>query len=124
MEGAGGTSGGISTFLIGLVMAVAGGYLITNQVTVTSTRWRFYSFHLNPFGMALIPFIFGIGFLFFNGKSIAGWLLTGGGLVIIFVGIINSLHIYFRPTTLFNTLVMIVLLIGGIGLIARSLRAS
>jgi len=37
-------------------------------------------------------------------------------------GIIANLEIYFRPTTLFNTLIILTLLIGGLGLIARSLR--
>ena len=35
MKGAGGTSGGLGQFFVGLAMAVAGGYLLTNQVTVT-----------------------------------------------------------------------------------------
>jgi len=33
------------------------------------------------------------------------------------------MHIYFQPATLFHTLVMLVLLVGGLGLIARSLRS-
>ena len=33
-----------------------------------------------------------------------------------------NLHIYFQPTSLFNTLVMLILLAGGLGLIARALR--
>ena len=53
----------------------------------------------------------------------AWWLLTLGGAVIIFAGILMHLDIYFRPTSLFNTIVMLVLLAGGIGLVARSLRA-
>jgi len=125
ITGAGGTSGGIGSFFIGFIMAVAGGWLITNQVVVTSSRWSigFFGFRYNtPFGLSLIPFIFGIGFLFFNGKSVIGWLLSIAGLVIIFAGILSSLHIYFKPTTLFHTLLMIVLLVGGIGLLLRSLR--
>ena len=35
-----------------------------------------------------------------------------------------NLHIWFRPTSLYNTLVMLVLLAGGLGLIARSLKAA
>jgi hypothetical protein len=120
-RGAGGTSGGIGMFLFGLGMAIAGAYLLTNQVTVTSGGWRFGGF--NAFGLSLIPLILGIGLLFFNGRSIIGWLLTFGGSVIIFVGILTNLDIYFRPTSLFNTVLMLVLLAGGIGLVARSLRA-
>ncbi len=29
------------------------------------------------------------------------------------------MHIYFQPTSLFNTIVMLVLLVGGLGLLAR-----
>jgi hypothetical protein len=120
LRGAGGTEGGIGTFLIGFVMAVAGGWLLTNQVTVTSGFWRWGGY--NTFGLSLLPLILGIGILFFNGKSIAGWLLAIAGAVIIFVGILTNLEIYFRPTSLFNTVVMLVLLAGGIGLVARSLK--
>src|SRR5712671_6488471 len=121
IRGAGGTSGGSRLFLIGLGMAVAGGWLITNQVTVTSGYWQWGGY--NAFGLSLIPLIIGIGLLFFNGRSIAGWLLTFCGAIIIIAGIITNLEIYFRPTTLFNTLMMLALLAAGIGLVAKSLQA-
>lgn len=120
LRGAGGTQGGIGTFLIGALMAVAGAYLLTNQVTVTSGYW--YLWGRSMFGLSLLPFIIGIAFLFFDGRSIAGWVLTVAGAVIIFLGILTNLDIYFRPTSLFNTILMLVLLFGGIGLVARSLR--
>jgi hypothetical protein len=69
-----------------------------------------------------VPLLFGIAMLFYNGRSIVGWLLAGGGVVIIFFGIISNLNIYFQSTSLFNTLLMCTLLFGGIGLVARSLR--
>lgn len=119
-RGAGGTSGGLGEFFLGLVMTVAGGYLLTNQVTVSSNYWQLWGY--NAFGLSLLPLLFGIGILFFNGESLWGWLLTLAGVVIIVVGILTNLHIYFRPTSLFNTLMMFVLLVGGLGLIGRSLR--
>ncbi|HVR38487.1 MAG TPA: hypothetical protein VMU84_05275 [Thermoanaerobaculia bacterium] len=122
LRGAGGTSGGLGTFLLGLVMTVAGGYLLTNQVTVTSGYWHFWG--RSSFGLTLLPLVIGIAFLFFDGKSIVGWVLTVAGAVIIFAGILANLDVYFQPTSLFNTIVMLVLLLGGIGLVARSLRPS
>ena len=119
-RGAGGTEGGMAMFFIGFAMAVAGAWLLTNQVTVTSGYWQLWGY--NAFGLSLLPFVIGIAFLFFDGKSIVGWVLTLTGAVIIFIGIIANLEIYFRPTSLFNTLAMLVLLLGGIGLVARSLR--
>ena len=50
-------------------------------------------------------------------------LLTGFGALVIFLGIITNLTIFFRPTSLFNTLIILTLLAGGLGLIARSLRS-
>lgn len=122
LRGAGGTEGGLGTFFIGFLMAVAGAYLLTNQVTVTSGAWRLWGY--SAFGLSLLPFVIGIAFLFFDGASIVGWVLTLAGAVIIFVGILSNLDIYFRPTSLFNTLLMLVLLLGGIGLVARSVRAA
>ena len=130
LAGAGGTPGGIGIFLLGFVLACAGGWVLTNQVTVTSEYFAsgfifpVINYRMNSFGLSLVPFIIGVGFLFFNGKSIPGWLLTVGGLAIILIGILTSLHIFFRPTSLFNTLLMLVMLFGGIGLMVRSLKAS
>jgi len=83
--GAGGTPGGVGMFLLGFAMACAGGWLLTNQVTVSSAFFAsgfmvpVVNYHMNAFGLSLVPFIFGIGFLFFDGKSAAGWLLTIAG---------------------------------------------
>lgn len=120
-RGAGGTPGGLGEFLIGLAMAAAGGYLLTQQVTVTSGFWHLWGY--NTFGLTLVPLLFGVALLFFNGRSKVGWLLLFVGAVILLAGILMHLDIYFRPTSLFNTLVMLILLFGGIGLIARSLRS-
>jgi hypothetical protein len=122
MDGAGGTRGGIGEFVGGFVMAVAGGWLLTNQVTVTSGFWAWFGPH--TFGLSLLPFVVGAGFLFFDGRSVIGWVLTVAGATIIVAGILANLRIYFERTTLFNTLVMLVLLAGGLGLMARGLRAK
>jgi hypothetical protein len=119
-RGAGGTPGGLGEFCIGLFMVVIGGYLMLNQVTVSSGFWGFWGY--NSFGLTLVPLLAGIAWLFFDGRSVLGWLLTILGAAVIFAGIIANLNIYFRPTSLFNTLTMLVLLVGGLGLIARSLR--
>ena len=120
--GAGGTPGGVGQFLIGFVLAVVGGWLLLNQVTVTSSVWMLWGY--NSFGLSLLPFAAGVALLFFNGKSLLGWLLLIAGLAIVLAAVIANLQIYFRPTSLFNTLLMLVLLFGGIGLIARSLRSQ
>src|SRR3954467_3137837 len=121
VRGAGGTSGGIGIFFIGLAVAVAGGWLLTNQVTVTSGYWQWGGY--NSFGLTLIPLIAGIAFLFFNGRSVIGLVLTFTRAAILLPGTLTTPEISFRPTSLFNTLMMLALLAGGIGLVARSLKA-
>jgi hypothetical protein len=117
----GGTPGGLRHFLLGFIMACVGGYLLCNQVMVMGSYWNFYG--ANTFGITLLPMLFGIGILFWNGRSIIGWLLTLAGALFIVAGVIANLHIYFRPASLFETLVTLTLLVGGLGLIARSMRA-
>jgi len=116
----GGTPGGLGHFLLGLAMVCVGGYFLTNQVSVVGSFWSFFG--ANTFGITLVPLLFGVGILFWNGRSIAGWVLTVAGALFILAGVIANMHIYFRPTSLFNTLVMLILLVGGLGLIARALR--
>ena len=103
-------------------MAVAGGWMLLNQVTVGGGAWSLWGY--SSFGLSLLPFIIGVGLLFFDAASKVGWLLLIAGVVIIFAGILVNLRIYFQPTSLYNTLVMLALLAGGIGLIARSLRSA
>ena len=74
------------------------------------------------FLLGLVPMLIGIGMLFWNGRSLFGWLLTGGGGLFILAGVIANMHIYFQPASLFSTVVMLVLLVGGLTLIARAMR--
>ena len=117
----GGTPGGLGQFLLGFAMACIGGFLhhAPGQPwwALTGAFWGGSSF-----GITLLPMLFGVAILFWNGKSMIGWLLTVAGALFIFAGIIANMHIYFQPTSLFNTMVMLILLVGGLALIARSLR--
>lgn len=119
----GGTPGGARTFLLGIVMVIIGGYLLFNQVQVTSGH-GFWNFGIGgygtSFGITLIPLLIGIAILFSNGKSLVGRVLTGGGMLMIVIGIIANLDIHFRQTSLLNTIIMLTCLVGGIGLVVRS----
>jgi len=94
---------------MGLAMTCIGGYLLTNQVVVAGSYWSFYGG--NTFGITLIPMLFGVAMLFWNGRSAIGWLLTIAGALFILAGVIANMHIYFQPATLFHTIVMLVLLV-------------
>lgn len=127
LKGAGGTNGGIGQFFIGLIMIVAGGYLFLDAIRIRHAfhlRYRLYSigtFNLTS-GMVLIPFIFGIGLIFYNYKSILGWLLTAASVIMLSFGIISSLQFHLQDMSAFEFLTILVLLVGGIGLFLSSFR--
>src|SRR5262249_60785074 len=96
MRGAGGTEGGIGQFFLGLALAGLGMYLFLDRVNVTT---NFGMLMWGHGGLILIPLGFGVAFLFFNAKSILGWLLTIVSLVTVIVSILANLTFYFTPTT-------------------------
>jgi hypothetical protein len=122
IQNVGGTPGGTRTFLLGMIMVIAGGYLLFHQVQVSGGYWNWSGLGGagRSFGVTLLPLLFGVGILFVNGTSFAGRFLTFGGALVIVVGVIANLDIHFQQTSLWNTLTMLVLLVGGIGLVVRS----
>lgn len=122
-RGPGGTAGGLGEFLIGLALLAGGGYLFLDTVMVTSNFRSLWGWGYGSFGLSLIPLFIGVALLFFNGRSVPGWVLTGLGVVIIFVGVLARMTVYIRPTSLFNVILILVLIAAGVGLVARGLRA-
>ena len=128
-RGAGGSDGGTGTFLIGLIMMIGGGYMLLNGIIVRP-NFGFGSrvFGIGGFpitsGMILIPFMFGIGMIFYNSKNWIGWLLAGGSLVALIFGVIANMTLQLARMSAFDLIVILVLLVGGIGLFLRSLRAG
>ena len=118
----GGTPGGAGEFLLGLVMMAAGIYMVFDRVTVHTSFWHFFGSAQSSFGITLAPLLVGVAILAFNGKSFFGWLLAAGGVLLILLGVLMNLDVYFRPTSLTATLIMFGLIAGGLGLFARSLR--
>ena len=69
MRGAGGTSGGLGEFFLGLGLVVAGGYLLLKQVMVTSGGWSLYGY--DAFGLSLVPFLLGLGIMIVGASILA-----------------------------------------------------
>ena len=120
-RGAGGTSGGLGEFVGGLALLGLGAYLLLGRVTVHTSFW-----HLagggSAFGISVLPMMIGIAVLFFSGKSTLGWVLTVAGFGAVVVGVIANMDIYFQPTSLTITLIMLGMMAAGLGLIVKSLR--
>lgn len=121
-EGPGGTPGGAVEVLVGLLMIGIGIYIVFEHVTVHTSFWRFFGGPGTSFGLTMLPLLGGIGVLFFNGRSTLGWVLTVGGISLILAGVLMNMDIYFRPTSLWGTIVMFGLIVAGLGVFARGLR--
>jgi len=112
-------------FLIGLAMLVAGGYWFLASVTVTT---GFYGLTLGGFrlngGLVVVPFIAGIIWLFLNFDSIGAKILTGLGLLVILASVIMSTRFIFQSRSLYEYLIMLVLIFGGAALCGQVLFAK
>lgn len=127
MRGAGGTDGGITRFFTGLLMLVAGLYMFLSSVHVNfQLGTRIYSFgdyHMTS-GMILIPFMLGIGMLFFSSKNIFGWVLTFGSLAILIFSLIMNTQLTLQRMDAFTLIIILILMVGGLGLFLSSFRGS
>ncbi|PTX54048.1 hypothetical protein C8N43_2853 [Litoreibacter ponti] len=126
-RGAGGTDGGTGSFLLGFVMICAGGYLLLNGIIVRPqfglgmVAFRVGGVPVTS-GMVLVPFMFGVGMIFYNARNFLGWGLAAASLIALVFGVIANINLQMVRMSAFDLLVILVLLVGGIGLFLRSLK--
>lgn len=129
MRGAGGSQGGEVQFVIGIVMMIAGFYLLFNAITInTSFGLGMRLYGLGGLGitsgMLMIPLIGGIIAIFYNYKNYLGWVLSLGSLVALIVGVLANTQFRLRGMSSFDLIVVLVLAFGGLGIFLRSLRKN
>ncbi len=127
-RGAGGTDGGTGSFLLGLIMICGGGYLLLNGIIVRPN----FGFGARVFGiggipitsgMIMIPFMFGVGMIFYNSRNYIGWGLAIGSIIALIFGVIANMTLQLAAMSALDLIIILVLLVGGIGLFLRSLRS-
>jgi len=128
MRGAGGSNGGLGLFFIGFFMFCGGIYMLLNSITFYANYGfgaRVYSLGgLNvTSGMIMIPFMFGVGMIFYNAKNVFGWLLAAGSLTALIFGVISSIQFQMRSMSAFDLSVILILTVGGLALFLRSLKS-
>lgn len=112
------------TFFIGVVMLAAGLYWLFTSVTVTAS-YGYGSIHIGgfsmPSGLVVVPLIIGVFWLIVNPKSFLAKVLTVAGVVFIIASIIMSVRLVFERKSLFEYIIMLILIVGGAGCLARVL---
>jgi hypothetical protein len=125
-------------FTIGGCLFGAGVFLFLNQVMVHSGYarggagwgWRGIGgwgaalpWGTPGMGLLMIPLGIGVCLLFTGRFQRWARLLVWGSLAALFVGVLNSVRISFRPATLWQLMVYVLMIASGGGLMFRSLSS-
>ena len=109
-------------FIIGVLLLAVGLFILSLRVRVY-TGW--YGFSIGHFqissGIISIPLIIGIVGYFMNPKSIIPKIIVALGSLFIVVSIILNTTFRFEQTTLFEYLLIFVLIAAGLGLVLKTM---
>lgn len=108
-------------FYVGLGLLAISLFFILSKTMVSSGfyAWRIGGFSVSS-GLVIVPLLIGIIWLFYNPKSFLAKLVSVFGGIFIIASIVMGIHISFTRTTLFDFIIMIILLGTGIGLLLRT----
>lgn len=113
---------------LGIVMCCGGLFLFSKQIDVEAFtftnvfgRWGLFGGRGVPGGMIVIPLIIGLIVWVIFPKSFAGKLITILGGLFIILGVIASVNLTYRRSSLFEFILMLVLIFGGGALALRIL---
>jgi len=129
MRGAGGSSGGQGLFFIGFFMFCGGMYMLLNSISFRANLgfgasiYNFGGIGITS-GMIMIPFMFGVGMIFYNAKNKFGWLLAAGSLTALIFGVISKIRFHMQSMSAFDLSVILILTVGGLAIFLRSLKDS
>lgn len=114
--------------LLGILMCGAGLYIFSKSIMVSAPRfgnmystWGIFGSRGIPGGMVVIPLIIGIIVWVIFPKSFAGKLISMLGTLFIILGIISSVELRYTGTSLYEFIIMLVLIFGGGALALRIL---
>ena len=112
-------------FYIGIVLIFAGIFFLLSKAVVRSSWLTFTVGGVNvSTGLIVIPLMFGVAWLFYNPKSFVAKMITVFGAIAIIGAIILSLRITFTTTSLFDYLIMILLIASGTGMLLRAYKIA
>lgn len=114
-------------FLAGLVMLIAGLFIFSQKVMVSSGFFG-YGFALGGWhlsnGLIMVPFIIGVVWMFASEGSFPSKVFTAAGVFIVVIAIIMTTNISLVRISLYEWVLILVLIFGGVGLLARILFAN
>ena len=113
-------------FVAGIVMLTVGLFIFSQKVVVTS-GW-FGAMYLGGIrvssGLIMIPFIAGIVWMLASDGSFASKVFTVLSVILIITSVILTTNIYLTHMSLFEWIVILVLIFGGAGFTGKVLFAG
>ena len=110
-------------FWSGLIMMVVGLFFLSQKVTVTNSFWgggmRLMGMYINS-GIVVVPFICSLIWLFIK-TNMASKVALVLSVILILASLIQSTRFYIQYLSLFDWVVMLVLIFGGMAFIAKSM---
>jgi hypothetical protein len=93
--------GGIGLILLGL-------FMLFQHIKVTSgyaTLWGWGAG--DSIGFIMVPLLLGIGWIFYNSRSVWGWLISAVSIVLIVFTAVSGLRMYFAPISMIGLICML-----------------
>ncbi|MGB0991064.1 MAG: hypothetical protein ACPG32_01175 [Akkermansiaceae bacterium] len=126
----GGTEGGTGSFLMGggLLLMAVGMYLFLDSVRVESGHYGWMSgmigrglqgLETTSMGIVFVPFLIGVGVLFFDASKKWAWWLAAAGLGVIVVEILSRIRFVLDMKTT-HLLMILVMVAAGAGMALRA----
>lgn len=113
-------------FVAGVVMLAVGLFILSQKVVVSSgwfgygSSIMFGGIRVNS-GLIMVPFIIGIVWMFATGASFPSKLFTVLSVILIVASIIMNTSIHMVSVSLYEWVIMLVLIFGGAGFVAKVL---
>lgn len=113
--------------LIGVGMCFGGLFIFANNVTVSSftmsrvSYWGAFGGRSLPGGLVVVPLILGIILWIALPNTFIGKIVTVLGTLIIILSVMASVNLRFKDASLFDYILMLVLIFGGGALALRML---
>ena len=114
--------------LLGILMCGSGLFLFSKHIMVSAPRfgnmyssWGIFGSRGIPGGMVVIPLFIGIVVWVIFPRSFAGKLISMLGTLFIILGVISSVELNYQKTSLFEFILMLILIFGGGALALRIL---
>ena len=112
-------------FYIGIISMAAGIFFLLSKSVVRSSFLGLSIGGINvSTGIVVIPLMAGVIWLVNNPKSIIARIITIAGSIFIIASIIMNIRIYFTTTSLFDYIIMMVLIAIGAGLLIKASKMA